>query len=437
MKKRLSLGQSGGATVALTGALAFALLLMAAFAQRNLVSGLQISASRYHAAQAFEAAEAGLEWTLARLNNGTRLDAACLVSDRPQALAFGERVLAPADEDGDRRPRSDGDGPLQTHCSGQAGVWSCTCPGEPGGQARQEESPTPGGPGASDASAGQEVHFTTWLLPGERPGLLRLLSAGCSGGGSPCPAGLGEGSASTPAASPSRSDASAQLQVALARLPALAGEPLAALSVQGSLELGAHPWVLQHEGGATLHAGGDVLASRLVLQGPSGTPPAATARTGDTVLGGLSPDVLFAGLFRLNKQAWPQQPTVRRIDCHQACDSRLAEALGPGPDRPLVWLDGGLHLNRPATLGTPTQPVLLIADGPVRLDAAVVIHGLVYGTAPDWSAAEGASIQGAVVQEGALRGQGSLHIRHDAAVLKRLHTQYGTWARVAGSWRDF
>ena len=436
MNKRLCLAQSGGATVALTGALAFALLLMAAFAQRNLVSGLQISTSRYHAAQAFEAAEAGLEWTLSRLNSGSRLDAACRVSDSPRALAFGERVLAPADEDGALRPRSNGDGPPRSHCSGQAGVWSCACPGEPGGGAGQE-GPAPGSPGAGDTSAAQEVHFSTWLLPGERPGLLRLLSAGCSGGGSPCHASLGEASASPPATSPSRPDASAQLQVALARLPALASEPLAALSVQGNLELGTHPWVLQHEGGATLHAGGEVLASRLVLQGPPGTPPAATARTGDTTLGGLSPDVLFAGLFRLNKPAWPQQPTVRRITCHEACDSRLADTLGPGPDHPLVWLDGGLHLNHPTTLGTPERPVLLIADGPVRLDAAVVIHGLVYGTAPDWSAAEGASIRGAVVQEGPLRGSGSLHIRHDATVLERLHTQYGTWARVAGSWRDF
>ena len=50
----------------------FIISLVAAYAGRNLIFEQKTSANQYRATQAFEAAEAGLEWALAMLNGGDR-----------------------------------------------------------------------------------------------------------------------------------------------------------------------------------------------------------------------------------------------------------------------------------------------------------------------------------------------------------------------------
>jgi hypothetical protein len=51
------------------------------------------SANQFRAAQAFEAAEAGLEWSLARLNDSDRIGADCLPSGNLADLAHRDRSL--------------------------------------------------------------------------------------------------------------------------------------------------------------------------------------------------------------------------------------------------------------------------------------------------------------------------------------------------------
>ncbi len=57
----------------------FIISLVAAYAGRSLIFEQRTSANQYRATQAFEAAEAGLEWALAMLNGG-RISATCLPS---------------------------------------------------------------------------------------------------------------------------------------------------------------------------------------------------------------------------------------------------------------------------------------------------------------------------------------------------------------------
>ena len=60
--------------------LCFAMVLAVAVAHRNVVVEEQRSANEMRAASAFEAAEAGLEWALARINDPSRIGADCLPS---------------------------------------------------------------------------------------------------------------------------------------------------------------------------------------------------------------------------------------------------------------------------------------------------------------------------------------------------------------------
>ena len=85
--------QRGAAALIVTMVLFFAMTLAAAYVNRNLVFEQRISANQYRATQAFEAAEAGLEWALAQLNNPLKLEADCRPGTSAQAKTFRERYL--------------------------------------------------------------------------------------------------------------------------------------------------------------------------------------------------------------------------------------------------------------------------------------------------------------------------------------------------------
>ncbi len=242
----------------------------------------------------------------------------------------------------------------------------------------------------------------------------------------------------TSTAHPASDDASqASAQMSVARLPGLDTLPAAALTVRGHATFLAS-WQVAHTDprghGVTVHTGAPLAAPLLQLTSTPGTPPSTSAVADDAALAQLAPEQLFASLFRMNARSWREQPVVTEIDCEQACDAALLSALQARAQ--LLWLRGGLQLNTPATLGTLHRPVLLIADGPVVLNGAAIIHGMVYTTSPRWVDTAGSHIQGAVVAQGDLHTEGSTHVSHDADVLQALRARTGTYARLPGSWRD-
>jgi hypothetical protein len=401
------------------GGLALVLMSLAAFSQRHLLSGLQLSDTHTRTAKAFEAAQAGIDWALVRLNHRGAVDAHCRPSSSPEAPSFADRLLQP------RSTSPVGGAPplprAGARCVASAEPWPCEC-GPPG---RTVDTPPATRQGAEPA------HFNVQLLSSAHgnPDRLQLVSYGCQGSTPPC-------HDDNAASSNSNREAVSRLQVTLARMPALAQAPVAALTVRGALTLGGSPWRIDNEQGLAVHTGGAVSATALTARGAPGS-PASSAQWHDASLGQQPADVAFASMLRVPRATWPQLPSVRRVACRSACDSALREAMAPDAVATLLWLDGGLHVDRPLTLGTPARPVVLVSDGPVVLRASLVVHGMVYALSPDWSAVAGSVVHGAVVAEGSLRGQGVQQVRYDSAVLSRLQTEDGTWLRVAGSWKDF
>jgi hypothetical protein len=418
----------GGATLVVILMLALLGLLLMAAAHRSLLSEQRSAANLYRAAQAFEAAEAGLEWTLARLNSGAAIDERC--DEQPDGLggtSFRER-FAPTSHP---PSRATSDTPLPPPAAQEAAPgcqragsgWSCRCPTSPA---------TPPAP-SPHATSGPS--FAVVLKKQGTPGLVDVLSTGCVGDTASCTTSRATAPDGTVA------DARAGVRVTLGHIPGLAVDPAAALTVRGSIDLGDAPWVLG-PGTPTarrlaLHAGGALHAPGLTVPRAAGSPVAALQLDGDPNLRSQSAEAQFLTLFRMDKPAWRRQPAVRRIDCAAGCSAALQNAIGPGMQHPMVWLDNGLTIDQPVTLGSASHPVLLIVDGPIRFEAPALIHGLVYGTSPEWNDNAGAAVRGAVVLEGDLQGRGSTRIDHDADVLKRLGERAGTFARVAGSWRDF
>ena len=395
MKAHSPTAQRGAATLGIALMMVFAILLSVAFANRSVIFEAKTSANQYRAAQAFEAAEAGLDWAIAQLNHDASIGDDCLPSSQATASSFRERVATV----------------IEAACIESDGAWACSCPAS--------GAPQPVGAGSS------ALGFAIRLAPASQAGLLQLTSIGCSNGTAACLGSSGS------------NGARAQVQVLVGRLPGLDSPPSAALTVRGTPSFSSPSFVVRHadprSGGITVHSGGSVDATQLQLTSSPGTPAAASVIGDDSALAQLSTQGLFASAFRMDKTAWQAQPTVRVVDCKSACDAALTQTT----HSPLMWLDGGLKLETPIVLGTPEHPVLLVVDGPVDIHANAVIHGVVYVMSPSWTDTAGASINGAVLVEGDLQATGATQINHNAALLLALHDHTGSYARVPGSWRDF
>jgi Tfp pilus assembly protein PilX len=414
--------ERGAATLIVTLLMFLAMALVAIFVNRNLVFEQRSAANQVRSTQAFEAAEAGLEWALAQLNDPQRIGPDCRPSADPAATSFRSRHLAfdrttasftPVTWNQAGTPTA-----LQPSCVRSATGWSCSCP--------SQSLPTlvpPAGNAPAEA-------FALQFAAGAKPGTVRVIATGCSNFAGVCQPG-----------STTRADATAKLEVALGLLAGLRTPPAATLTTRGAFDADAAALGLRNPDPATgiaLHAGGTIAAGHAQLTAPAGAPPSSTLVGNDTALASLSTDRFFASYFGLDKAAWKNQPAVTRITCNGDCGSALASAIGATADTALIWVDGDLDLAGPITLGSLQQPVVIIASGAARLNGAIALHGVIYAAALRWDGTSGgAFVRGAALSETDYQGNGTPEFFYDTAVLTTLKGNSGSFARVSGSWRDF
>ena len=418
----LSTAQRGAASLLVTTLLCFAMVLAVAYANRNLAVEERASANQYRAAQAFEAAEAGLEWSLARLNDSDRVGADCRPSGNLADLPFRDRSLQIAASTGAITPSTWNDAgtpvPLQSACVRTAVGWTCSCPAN--------------GPPALPASAGRSVTpaFSIAFSAGPRPGLVRVVSTGCTQAGSVCASTVDAGH-----------EAASRLEAIFALVPSLRAAPAAALTARGQVDAGTAALGAHHRdaasGGLALHAGGRIAGSALRLTAPAGASLPEAVAADDPVLAALTGDRLFLRHFGIDKAAWLAQPAGTRVICSIDCAATIASSIAAGAR--LIRVEGELALLGPATLGSPTDPIALVATGALRFEGGITIHGIVHGASLEWNdgSAPDALVRGAVVVDGNYRGNAAPDFAHDAAVLSLLKTRAGSFTRINGSWKDF
>ena len=416
-------GQRGVAALFVTVMLSFAMVLAVAVAHRNVGVEEQRSANELRAASAFEAAEAGLDWALARINDPTRLGADCLPSADPTALSFRERMVRIDVPSGDIAVRTWTDGatplPLQAACLRGADGWTCSCP-------------TSGRPVVASAPGNLVAPaFVVELAASTRPDVVRVIATGCTR----------SGAAATCAASiDAASEATARLEAAWAMLPALRSPPAAALTVHGDIDVGAAPLGVHNvdagSGALAVHAGGRIGATALRIGAPAGASLGGSLAGDDPALRALSADRFFARTFGMGTPAWAAQPAARRFGCTIDCARTIGVAIAAG--QRLLVVEGDATIIGPATYGTADDPVVIVATGALRLSGDVEVHGVVAATSLDWNDTTPGSafVRGAVVA-GAYRGNGTADLRRDTAILKRLMVGNGSFVRVNGSWKDF
>jgi hypothetical protein len=389
--------QRGATTLAITVVLLPAFALAALLAHPRHVDEPRGATRRQQASQAFEAAEAGLEWGLAMLDEPRSVDAQCRAT-AGTATSFRQRSVAIEAATGRIAAL-----PARPGCTRSGDAWQCRC--------AADDSPATG---QSAATTAFELRFDAAAAPG----LLRLTSTGCR----------------RPPCGDPREDASRRLEVTLGLVPALAHPPVAALTARGDVDAGGAALAFHsRDTGIGVHAGGAVRAPAARYGGAAGA-PAATPVEGDTSLRGQAPERLFASLFGLDKALWRRQPGVGEFTCAAPCNDRVTERLAT---HRLLFVDGDLAMDGPVAIGTLERPVIVVASGGVRLRGAVTLHGLLYGASLSWNdAPAGGLVRGAVVLEGSYAGNGAPVLVRDGDVLAALKTA-GSFARLPGSWKDF
>jgi hypothetical protein len=436
MQRRLvsAASQRGMGALVVVMVLFFIMSLVAAYASRNLIFEQKTSANNYRATQAFEAADAGLEWAIAMLNGG-RIDTTCTPPDPVDTApsSFRDRYLN-IDEDGIHVTG------LTAACvRGDAG-WSCSCP-----TAGPPVLIAPSGTGATPTFS---VRFFA-MSPPARPAVVRVTVTGCSNFSSACYAGA------TTAA-----EARAEVGAVLGLAPSLTQVPAAALTVRRDL-LDAQNARISSPVGVVINSGGAASAPLSNLSGPAGSPPRVVV--GDTSLsplptaGGMTQgEMMFLANFGMAPASYRTLPAVVRFSCGAECGTQLQAVADLHPGR-VIWIDGPLNIDSPATLGSVAVPAILVIDGDVSIGSAgnLTINGLVYSRGALWSNGAGtALVRGAFVAEGvsdpdpAVDGDftitGAPRIVFDVDIVGRLKLaqarqvpDFGSIARVPGSWRNF
>jgi hypothetical protein len=420
--------QRGAAALIVVMLLFFIVSLVAAYAGRNLIFEQKTSANQYRATQAFETAEAGLEWALAMLNGG-RIDAACTPPDPVNnALpSFRQRYLN-IDVDGHYAPRLWADNLTRERpsCVQSDTGWNCSCP--------SGAAPTPLIPAGTVTRPAFRVCFEAVDPP--QPGAVRVVATGGTTFATvdrPCEE-AGEGTAG---------EAAATVSVVVALSSALPAPPMAALTAVGNLTNSASMTLVNTDpqaNGVTANLGGSfpgwpLEPVRVTVPGSSAT---RSVIEGDAELAAKSPEQLFKSLFRMRPDTYKQQPVAVVLDgCAAPCSAELEQAVLGNPGR-IVWVNGNLALSTELDLDTVDPPALVIASGNVSISARVRIRGLLVGLGDVTNSAADTRLRGAVVAAGNVINSGiDTSIEYDGDVLKQLRLASGSLVRVPGSWRDF
>jgi hypothetical protein len=423
----------------------FLMALVAAYTSRNLIFEQRTSTNQYRASQAFEAAEAGLNWALAQLNGG-RINDACEDSADLGDTTFRGRYLETISDSGEITIRSQppavpgGAAPaLLPACvfDPDSTRWLCSCP----------SNGNPTLPAVASPLAKPMFRIRLEPLPGGRRDVIRIVSAGCTRPDASC-------LAENPTAP--GGDALAVLTALVTLRSGLSTLPAAAVTARQTVDAGTGTLNVTNldpgTAGLTVLAGGAVngaLGLNLLPTTVPGTPgEESIGATDDRLAGYASGARMFSALFGMTPDLHRDQPGAVRLPCGGGCSAATVNtALSEHPGK-VVWVQGDLVVDSdigaaptPGGLAAAelaaSRPALIVVEGTATLSAGTV-WGAIYSRAANWDRGTGNTrIEGALVAEGSFGGNGSQVVVYNPEVLRELRARSGSFVRVPGGWRDF
>jgi hypothetical protein len=170
----------------------------------------------------------------------------------------------------------------------------------------------------------------------------------------------------------------------------------------------------------------------------------------DSTLSSMTDDQFFEAFMGTDKTSYENAGSVREVPAGDA--SNAYNAPSPGLDlarEEILWVDGSPSLNGNVTVGCTitvtggnvcpsanTKPVVLVIDGNLLGNGTVKVYGLVYITG-DFAGSGNLEVTGAVIMEGDVTGTGDLNVTYDSSVLQGAGNIPLSAGSLAGSWHDF
>ena len=443
--------QRGAATLFTTIIVLVLMTLIAFFANRSVIFESRTAANQYRSTKALEAAEAGIEWSLANLNSLRRITAACATSTGSGTRSFRDVYLDPDDNAlFDERyltervpPATEPPASTPTCVRLASGTWSCACPvggaaptvaacDDPAGCPSfrvwfERVSDSPAQPPADAAPSPTET--APRLLDAS---LVRVFSRGCTGPQRPCVPGAA-----------AEADGSALVEQVVKLSSGLATVPAAAITAKGYVDFGSNAITATNTdpgtNGITINAGLTVggFINDSTIETLPGTPVAASLVGNDTSLASLTDDQMFQTFFGTSKTNFRNAASTTVVSCSGVCNTTIESAIAGGAR--VIWVDGNMTLNANSVFGSEQRPVMVVVDGNIEVRGNIVFYGVLYCQNSTWDNTGGGNAQvfGAAISEGNFEATGTPDPTYRADILANLNKTTGQYARVPGGWRDF
>jgi Tfp pilus assembly protein PilX len=431
--------QRGAAALAVALVLLFGMTLVAFFANRGQIFEQRTSANQYRSTRAFEMAEAGLEWAVARMNDDAWMIAAPSCSTTGALVeSYGERYLD-LDAGGFNLGAMAG---VRSGCSIAAnGATTCSCPADNA---------------SLNLGAAENPRFSvTYTVAAGDPWAIEVTSFGCTSAGAFCGDAAG-----TP-------DAVAVVRAVYKMKPAVPNAPGAGLVTGAAASTGGNLFVhnldmasngITINSGTTIELGGSTDVTTL-----PGTPPRASVLDNDPSLIALTQadangDIFFASFFgetmaefKNNPKTWlitsgacGANPRCTQCATDSSCGTAVSTAYDKGFNR--FWSDTDVkwtnNLPTAGTLGTADLPIIVASSEEIKLSSNLTAYGMFYAATAtvteEWTftGSGSAKVFGAFISRGSFdKGAGTLDLIYDANIFKPENLR-GVMVRVPGSWRD-
>lgn len=419
--------EQGAATLVVVMVLFLVMALLAAYANRSMLFEQRVASSYFRSNLSQEAAESGIEWTLAQLN-GTAIDAAC------KPLANGGQRFA------DKYLQID---PTQRKFSGKTAIasnlvdcvrdaadqgWSCRCPEADAAHVDREPLMT----------ADVIPSFNVNLAAGTRAGTVKVNVTGCSGSEAEACSNF-----ATRADMSKTQVARSRFVVLLGLISAVRNPPAVPLVVKGDLQAGGSDRLGLHNtdarsGGMLAVLGGS--ATGLVddrLESVPGSSTVQTVAETDDALSAADAGAVFRMFMGTSVSKYPDHPAVRKLTCNGDCSTALEAAYNAG--QRIIWVTGAFALSSNKTLGTVNDPLLVIVNGAAQLTGPLQLNGMLVTTGDlGWTntSAMPSVVNGIVLVGGGLTTNGRMDIVYQQTVADQLRNRMGSFVRVPGSWND-
>ena len=397
------------------------------YLNRSVIFEQKTSANQQRSTMALEVAEAGLEWAIGMLNNPEISNSSCELGTGSD-LSFRNTYIQFSNTQPPTLPTVT---PAQPGCRIEGIQLSCSCPAA--GSAALGAASTPS----------FSVAFDAVPLADDPTGeSVRITSLGCTASTQACTA-----------ASSGQADATATVSMVVKLRAMLRAGPAAALTCGTSCKVsGAFTLVNTSvaSNGILINAGTTITqgaGTRLVSL--PGAPSANALVPNDTSLANLSGSdgqcnnsAVFNAYFGTTIESYASAPTTKSIICNSAatCGELTLDAYENGWRA--FYFPAGVEFNNStgfSTLGTETQPVILVTPQSLNINGNITINGLIFSNSANVNdlGTGSANIQGAMMTCGAYDNNGSGVLSYSDQILGNLAKNTSAVVKVPGSWRDF